>query len=215
MDQKDSMEQKVSVEHKVSIKELAIHADVAPGMNVAYSCLCFGFWANAAGLTNPDGYALSMGLIQLGYFILYMVVGMYYLKHGNILSGGVYVTFAAVFGLFGGLGNIGSTIAAMHGVPFDTGITSISYIVAGFFLLFILPCLRYSPASIFMFYLIAGVGVVAYGFAGFFATEFLNLFGGWCMGAIGLISLYLGVAGFLETAGIHLPKGKPLFKKKD
>ena len=86
------------------------NADVGPGMSVAYALLCLPFWVNAMGWGNTAGFALSMGMIQIGYFIMYMVCGMYFLKLGNQVSGGIYVVFAAAFGLFGGIGNISSAV---------------------------------------------------------------------------------------------------------
>ena len=101
------------------------NADVGPGMSVAYALLCLPFWVNAMGWGNTAGFALSMGMIQIGYFIMYMVCGMYFLKLGNQVSGGIYVVFAAAFGLFGGIGNISSAVCPVLGIQYDPMLVSV------------------------------------------------------------------------------------------
>lgn len=192
---------------------MATYADAGPGMCVAYACLCLGFWANSIGLCNSEGFALSMGLVQLGYFVLYLVCGLYFLRQGNGLAGGVYIVFSAVFGAFGGFGNIGSAVCAIHGIPFDGMITSLSFVASGLFLLFILPCLKQASKVDFCIYLAAGIGVTGFGLAGLgIASGLLNIIGGWGVGISGLCAYYSGIAGFLNSAGIKLPCGTPFFR---
>ena len=120
------------------------NADVGPGMSVAYALLCLPFWVNAMGWGNTAGFALSMGMIQIGYFIMYMVCGMYFLKLGNQVSGGIYVVFAAAFGLFGGIGNISSAVCPVLGIQYDPMLVSVCFTAAGLYLLAILPCVSYA-----------------------------------------------------------------------
>lgn len=198
---------------KISVAELATYADVGPGMCVAYACLCLGFWGNSIGLCNSEGFALSMGLVQLGYFVLYLVCGLYFLKKGNQLAGGVYIVFSAVFGAFGGFGNIGSAVCAILEIPFDGTITSLSFVASGLFLLFVLPCLKSASKVDFCIYLAAGLGVTGYGLAGLgVLPSACNLIGGWGVGISGFCAYYSGIAGFLSAAGIILPCGTPFFK---
>jgi hypothetical protein len=102
--------------------------------------------------------AFSMGLIQLGYFIMYMVCGMHFLKTGNLISGGIYVVFASAFGLFGGLGNLSAALCPIWGIQYDPMLTSVCFVFAGLYLLFILPALRF--ASMLDFLGILGAGIV-------------------------------------------------------
>ncbi len=192
-----------------------VNADVGPGMSVAYGLLCIPFWVNAMGWGNTAGFAFSMGLIQLGYFIMYMVCGMHFLKTGNLISGGIYVVFAAAFGLFGGLGNLSSALCPIWGIEYDPTLVSVCFVAAGLYLLFILPCLRYSSKLDFLGILGAGCGVTAFGLAGFgILPAITTKIGGWGILVSGLTSYYLGIAGHLQATGITLSGGAPFFKKK-
>lgn len=199
-------------------KEITIkgiyNADVGPGMSVAYALLCLPFWVNAMGWGNTAGFALSMGMIQIGYFIMYMVCGMYFLKLGNQVSGGIYVVFAAAFGLFGGIGNISSAVCPVLGIQYDPMLVSVCFTAAGLYLLAILPCVSYASKLDFLNLLGAGAGVTAFGLAGFGILPGLtSKIGGWGILLSGLTSYYLGIAGHLKNAGIQLSGGKPFFKK--
>ncbi|MCI8297810.1 MAG: hypothetical protein HFG22_18435 [Lachnospiraceae bacterium] len=190
------------------------NADVGPGMSVAYALLCLPFWVNAMGWGNTAGFALSMGMIQIGYFIMYMVCGMYFLKLGNQVSGGIYVVFAAAFGLFGGIGNISSAVCPVLGIQYDPMLVSVCFTAAGLYLLAILPCVSYASKLDFLNLLGAGAGVTAFGLAGFgILPAVFSKVGGWGILVSGLTSYYLGIAGHLKNAGIELSGGEPFFKK--
>lgn len=198
---------------QISIAELATFADLGPGMSIAYACLCVGFWANVMGFCNSSGFALSMGLVQLGYFVLYLVSGLYFLKQGNMLAGGVYIVFAALFGVFGGVSNVGSAICGIYGIPFDTTITSLAFVGGGVFMLLMLPCLRQASKVDFIVYLGAGIGVLGFGLSGLgIGAGVTNFMGGWGVGISGAASYYSGIAAFLKPAGIQLPCGTPFFR---
>lgn len=190
------------------------NADVGPGMSVAYALLCIPFWINAMGWGNTAGFAFSMGLIQLGYFILYLVCGLHFLKIGNLVSGGIYIVFAAAFGLFGGLGNLSAALCPVLGIAYDPSMVAACFVGAGLYLLFILPCVRYASKLDFLNLLGAGIGVTAFGLAGFgIVPGVLNKVGGFGILVSGLTSFYLGIAGHLKTAGITISGGKPFFKQ--
>lgn len=199
-------------------KEITIkgmyNADVGPGMSVAYAMLCVPFWINAMGWGNTSGFAFSMGLIQLGYFILYLVNGHHFLKTGNLVSGGIYIVFAAAFGLFGGLGNLSAALCPKWGIEYDPSMVTACFLLGGIYLLAILPCVAYASKLDFINLLGAGIGVTSFGLAGLgVLPEILNPLGGWGILISGLTSFYLGTAGHLKAAGVELPTGKPFFKK--
>ena len=191
-----------------------VNADVGPGMSVAYALLCIPFFVNAMGWGNTAGFAFSMGMIQLGYFVMYMVCGMHFLKTGNLISGGIYVVFAAAFGLFGGLGNLSAALCPRWGIEYDPTMVSVCFVFAGLYLIFILPALKYASKLDFLGLLGAGIGVTAFGLAGFgIMPSVLNIVGGTGILVSGLCNFYCGIAGHLKTAGIELPCGEPFFKK--
>lgn len=202
-------------ELNVKVKGIA-NADVGPGMNIAYAFLCIPFWVNSMGWGNTAGFAFSMGLIQLGYFILYLVCGMYFLKIGNLISGGIYIAFASAFGLFGGLGNISSAICPMLGIEYDPTLVSVCFVAAGIYLLAILPCVKYASKFNFLNILGAGVGVTSFGLAGFgIIPSVFNKLGGFGILVSGLTAYYLGIVGHLQAAGINASVGKPFFKEAE
>lgn len=191
-----------------------VNADVGPGMSVAYALLCIPFFVNAMGWGNTAGFAFSMGLIQLGYFVMYMVCGMHFLKTGNLISGGIYVVFAAAFGLFGGLGNLSAALCPRWGIEYDPTMVSVCFVFAGLYLIFILPALKYASKLDFLGLLGAGIGVTAFGLAGFgILPSVLNIVGGTGILVSGLCNFYCGISGHLKTAGIELSCGEPFFKK--
>ncbi len=190
-----------------------VNADVGPGMSVAYALLCIPFFINAMGWGNTAGFAFSMGLIQLGYFILYLVNGLYFLKIGNQISGGIYIVFAAAFGLFGGLGNLSAALCPRWGIEYDPSMVSACFLFAGLYLLFILPTLTHASLLDFVGILGAGIGVTAFGLAGFgILPAILNKVGGTGILVSGLCSYYCGIAGHLKVAGKDLNCGKPVAK---
>lgn len=190
------------------------NADVGPGMSVAYALLCIPFWVNAMGWGNPSGFPFSMGLVQLGYFVMYMVCGMHFLKTGNLVSGGIYIVFAAAFGLFGGLGNLSAALCPRWGIEYDPMLVNVCFVAAGLYLLFILPCVAYASKVDFINLLGAGVGVTSFGLAGFgVAPEVFSKLGGFGILVSGLSSFYLGTIGHLKTADVNLTGGVPFFHK--
>ena len=197
----------------VSVNGILNPGDVGPGMSVAYACLCVPIWANAMGFGNTEGFALTMGVVQLGYFVLYLVCGMNLLKCGNTLSGGVYVIFSAAFGLFGGLGNIGTAVSALKGIPYDGMPCAVAFLVAGIYMFFMLPCVKNSSKGDFLVFFGAGVGVTAFGFAGLgVLAPALDMVGGFGVLVSGLSAFWCGVAGFLKNFGVNIPCGTPFFK---
>lgn len=190
-----------------------VNADVGPGMSVAYALLCIPFFWNAMGFGNTAGFAFSMGCIQLGYFIMYMVCGMHFLKTGNLISGGIYVVFAAAFGLFGGLGNLWGALCPKWGIEYDPSMVSLCFLFAGTYLLAILPALKNASALDFIGTAGAGIGVTAFGLAGFgILAGLTGKIGGIGILISGLCNFYCGIAGHLRVSGIELSCGKPLFK---
>ena len=146
---------------------------------------------------------------------MYMVCGMHFLKTGNLISGGIYVVFAAAFGLFGGLGNLQAALCPRWGIPYDPMLTNVCFVFAGLYLLFILPSLRFASKLDFLGILGAGIGVTAFGLAGFgILPAVLSKVGGCGILVSGLTSYYLGIAGHLKVSGIELSGGKPFFKEK-
>lgn len=191
-----------------------VNANCGPGMSVAYSLLCIPFFVNAMGWGNTAGFAFSMGLIQLGYFILYLVFSVNFLKIGNQISGGIYQVFAAAFGLFGGLGNLSAALCPRFGIEYDPSMVSVCFLFSGLYLLFILPTVAGSTFLDWFGLLGAGIGVTAFGLAGFgILPAILSKVGGIGILISGLANFYCGIAGHLAVVGIDLPCGKPIKKQ--
>lgn len=206
----------IEMDDNTEVKVRGIYnADVGPGMSVAYALLCIPFWVNAMGWGNTPGFAFSMGLIQIGFFIMYMVCGMHFLKIGDTVSGGIYVVFAAAFGLYGGIGNISSAVCPVLGIEYDPMLVGVCFVFAGLYLLAILPCVSYASKLAFLNLLGAGIGVTAFGLAGLGVLPgILSKVGGFGILTSGLCSYYLGIGGHLREAGVDLSGGKPFFTRK-
>ena len=151
-------------EKKGTKKGIAGPGDIGGGLAIGFGTLCFCFWANAMGFCDTEGFELAIGVVLLGFFVIYLVGGLYYLRLGNTLSGCVYVVFATSFGLFGGAVNVGHALCSYSGIPFDNTIGGISFLISGTFVLFLLPGLRYSAKVDFLVFFFAGIGVCNYQF---------------------------------------------------
>lgn len=197
---------------EIAVKGLVPTANIGAGMSIGYACLCFAFWANAMGFTVPGGFDIAIGVVLIGFFVIYWVGGMYFLKQGNTISGAIFVTFACVFGLFSGGMNLTGAICTTLGVPFDYTILNISFVLAGLFLLFILPSMTGFSKVDFCCFLFSGIGVAGFGVAGLgIAPDIANAIAGWSILIGGICSYYGGVAAVLAASGKTLPKGAPFF----
>ncbi len=196
----------------VSVRGLVPTGNIGGGLAVGYACLCVAFWANAIGLCAPGGFTIAIGVVLLGFFVVYFVGGLYFLKQGNTLAGAIFVTFGAVFGLFGGAVNLAGSICAELGVPFDFTAASLSFVIAGLFLLLILPAMKGFSKVDFTCYLASGVGVAAFGVAGLgIMPDVVNLVGGWSILVGGICAFYGAVATVYASVGKQLPTGRPFF----
>ena len=202
-------------EKKGTKKGIAGPGDIGGGLAIGFGTLCFCFWANAMGFCDTEGFELAIGVVLLGFFVIYLVGGLYYLRLGNTLSGCVYVVFATSFGLFGGAVNVGHALCSYSGIPFDNTIGGISFLISGTFVLFLLPGLRYSAKLDFLVFFFAGIGVSASGLSGLgIMTVMTGMLSGWALLFSGICVYYSAVAGVLKTTGIDVPCGRPFFKQK-
>lgn len=124
------------------------------------------------------------------------------------------MVFAASLGLFGGAVYVSGTVCAANGLPCDFTLAGIAFLVSGFFLLSVLPGLKYAAKTDFLIYLFAGIGVAALGFAGIgVAPAAMNPIGGWALLLAAIVTFYAGVAAVLAGVGVDVPYGRPFFTK--
>lgn len=199
---------------KESIVSKVAPGDIGEGLSIGFATLCFCFWANSMGFCNVNGFGIAIGVVLIGFFVVYFVGALYFLKQGNTLAGSVFIVFAISFGLFGGGVNFGNALFPSIGLPFDATIAGISFLVSGTFLLFLLPGFRYASKIDFLVYVFAGIGVTSFGLASIGTLpEVTNMIGGWSLFLSGLCVYYSAVAGVLKTTGINLPCGTPFFRE--
>lgn len=200
--------------YKVDIQGMPGNADAAPTLNLIFATLCFCFWANAIGLLG-EGATLAIGILQLAFFVGYMVGGVILTSRGNAFGGNTFLIFASFFGGAGGLTHVAMTIAEHRGIPYDYKVLGIAFIIAGIFLLAVLPGLLTSPKIDFLCFLTGGLGVLGFGLTG---AEILppvwNLVAGWCLFIDGVLAVYAVVATMLGYTGIKLSCGKPFVTPK-
>ena len=206
------MENLKAVEEKISINGIPGNADVSPVLTLVFATLCFSFWANSMGFLK-DGAVLAIGVLQLGVFVTYTVGGLILISRGNAFGGNTFLIFATIFGGVGGLTHVGMTIAAANNIPFDYTICGIAFIMAGLFLLFMVPGLKYAPKTDFLSFLFGGLGVLGYGLTGAgLAPGSLNIFAAWCLFIDGVVGFYSVIVLMLNFLGLNLSLGKPFFK---
>lgn len=199
---------------KVSVAGIKESGDIGPGLSIGFATLCMCFWANAMGLCNTEGFELGIGVVLLGFFVVYFVGGLYILKQGNTISGCIFVVFAASFGLFGGAVNVTHALGSFFGIPADNTIGGISFLISGTFVLCVLPGLRMSSKVDFLVFAFAGIGVTASGLSGLGAVSAVTgMISGWALFLSGICTYYSAIAGALRPSGIELPCGKPFFNQ--
>ena len=200
-------------ELKVNLNGIPGFADPSPVLTLIFATLCFCFWANTMGLFT-DGAVLAIGVLQLGVFVSYTVGGVILLHKGNGFGGNTFMIFATVFGGIGG-----STHVTMSLVPssiaFCYQICGVAFIVAGVFLLAMVPGLKYGNKCDFLMFLFGGLGVLGYGLTGAnLCPAVLNYPAAFCLLIDGIVGMWTVFVAMLGWCGIPLSLGKPFFKQK-
>jgi hypothetical protein len=195
---------------ELAIKGLIPLGNVGGGLGFGYASLCLAFAANAFGLCNSDGFSIAIGVVLLGFFVIYLVGGLYFLKQGNTLVGSIYIAFSVAFGLYGGAVNIAGTICAALGIPCDFTIAAFANLLGGAYLLFLLPAMKGFSKIDFICFVFSGIGVTAFGLAGLGLSDF-NMVGGASLAVAAVTAYYGSIAGCFASVGKPLPTGKPFF----
>lgn len=178
-----------------------------------FTNLCFLFWANLLGLLGP-GADLAVGIIQLGVFVSYHVAAIKLFNRNDELDGNVFLIFATFFGGVGGLTNVVSTICNEIGVEFSTMPVAFCWLFCGIMLICILPCYRFAPWSAFVMFALAGVSILLMGLMalGLIGASIAPVIA-WLLFIVGILGLYMAIAGLNGFTGVNLPMGKPIFKQ--
>lgn len=200
-----------NAEHEeIVVKGLIPQGNVGGGLGFGYASLCLAFAANAFGFGVPEGFAIAIGVVLLGFFVVYLVGGLYFLKQNNTLVGSIYIAFAIAFGLYGGAVNIAGTVCASLGIPCDFTIAAFANVLGGLYLLVLLPAMKGFSKVDFICFLVSGIGVLAFGLAGLgFAPG--GTIGGIALSIAAVTAYYGSVAGCYASVGKSLPMGKPFF----
>ena len=203
----ESTDEKVEV---VEVKGLIPLGNIGGGLGFGYASLCTAFAANAFGLCNAAGFSVAIGVVLIGFFIVYLVGGCYHLKQGNTLLGSIFLAFSVAFGLYGGAVNIAGTVCAALGIPCDFTLAAFANLLAGGYLLVLLPAMKGFTKVDFCCFLFSGTDVVSFGLVGLGLTAF-NVVAGASMVIAAATAYYGSVATCFASVGKALPMGKPLF----
>lgn len=194
---------------EIVVKGLIPLGNVAGGLGFGYASLCLAFAANAFGFTNSDGFSIAIGVVLIGFFVIYLVGGLFFLKQGNTLVGSIYIAFSVAFGLYGGAINIAGTICTTLGIPFDFTIAAFANVIGGLYLLLLLPAMKGFAKVDFICFLFSGIGVLAFGLAGLGLDA--NMIGGLGLSVAAVAAYYGSVAACFSSVGKQLPVGRPFF----
>jgi hypothetical protein len=198
----------------IIIEQKGVPGNAPSGASVCFifSNLSFLFWANLMGYLG-DGAGFAIGIIQLGVFVTYHVAASLLFTRGEAFDGNIFMVFATFFGGVGGATNIASAICAAKGIPFDNSVVGICWIMCGIFLLGILPGCKKSPWTVFVLYLLAGIGLFIMGLItlGIVGMSMVPITA-WLLFAVGALGLYLTLSTMNSFMNINIPLGKPLFK---
>ena len=161
-----------------------------------------------------DGAVLAIGVLQLGVFVAYTVGGVILLRNGNAFGGNTFMIFATVFGGIAGTAHVTMSVVP-ETIPFCYQICGVAFIVAGVFLLIMLPGVRYACKCDFLMFLFGGLGVLGYGLTGAgIAPAVLNYPAAFCLLIDGIAAMWQIMALMLGWCGIEITQGKPFFTPK-
>jgi hypothetical protein len=194
---------------EVLVKGLIPIGNIGGGLGFGYASLCLAFAANAFGFCNSDGFSIAIGVVLLGFFVIYLVGGLFFLKQGNTLVGSIYIAFSVAFGLYGGAINIAGTICAALGIPCDFTVAAFANVLGGVYLLVLLPAMKGFSKTDFLCFLFSGIGVLAFGLAGLGLNA--SMVGGASLAVAALTAYYGSVATCFASVGKQLPVGRPFF----
>lgn len=201
-------------EVKVTVNPENTFGSPVPVLNLVFATLCFCFWANTMGFFT-DGAVLAIGVLQLGVFVTYTVGGIILLKNGNAFGGNTFMIFATVFGGIAGTAHVTMSLVPAS-IPFCYQICGVAFIVAGVFLLIMLPGLKYACKCDFIMFLFGGLGVLGYGLTGAgLAPAVLNYPAAFCLLIDGIAAMWQIMALMLGWCGIEITQGKPFFTPKN
>ncbi len=195
---------------EVCVKGLIPPGNIGGGLGFGYASLCLAFAANAFGLCVTEGFSIAIGVVLLGFFVIYLVGGLYFLKQDNTLVGSIYIAFSVAFGLYGGAINIAGTVCASLGLSCDFTIAAFANVLGGVYLLVLLPAMRGFSKVDFICFLFSGMGVLAFGVAGL-GVGGAGLVGGAALLVAAVTAYYGSVAACYASVGHPLPMGKPFF----
>ena len=208
------MENKNIQEVKVTLNSENTFGSPVPVRKLVFATLCFCFWANTMGCFT-DGAVLAIGVLQLGVFVTYTVGGIILLKNGNAFGGNTFMIFATVFGGIAGTAHVTMSLVPAS-IPFCYQICGVAFIVAGVFLLIMLPGLKYACKCDFIMFLFGGLGVLGYGLTGAgLAPAVLNYPAAFCLLIDGIAAMWQIMALMLGWCGIEITQGKPFFTPKN
>lgn len=176
---------------------------------------CFGLFALLSGQVSGDAISvMAAWLIAAAVGIL--ICGIIDLARGDILLGTIFVVFATLIFLGGGLSfNAILALGAAAGAGF--ALSGWIWLAIGIILLLLLPSVGRASWSLFVFVLVLAVAVLmlALGFiSGPVLGTGLMLWSGILIGLFGLYTLYVGTVFLLNTVA-GAPKlgiGGPIFK---
>lgn len=199
----------------VRVEGISTFADASPTLVLIFATVCTCFWANTMGFF-PEGGVLAIGILQLAVFVGYTLGGMVLLHRGNGFGGNTFMIFASFFGGIGGASNVALALAGEAGIPYSGKVSGIAFIIAGIFLLMMLPGVRYASKCDFLMYLTGGLGTLGYGLTGAgLCPASLNYPAAWLVFVDACIGMYVVAATMLKWGGITLSLGKPFFCEKD
>lgn len=189
-------------------------ADISAIGTFVFTILCFAFWAADLGLLK-EGSTLAIGFLGLAVFIPYLICGIMLCKKGNIVGGNTYLVFGAVFGACGGMFNTFVEIFGMKGIPFDYSVVGIAFLLAGLYLLCLLPGVIRATKIDFLIFFFGALGVIGSGISVLgWGPPSLNIFNGWALFCDGVVGFYSVISTVIGAFGINLPLGKPFYTPK-
>lgn len=186
--------------------------DPGPGLTFIFTMLTMCFWGIYAGIY--DGPTdLAVGLTQLACFVPYTIGAILYYLRGDSMNGTIFLAFATLFGALGGILNVASGLADIHGFEMSRQMAAIPFIWGSLVLLPLIASIWKTASAagtlcfISIVIFLTLMALVSLGVL----PESTNTLIKWLCFFTAVDGYYTGLNALLGIGGLKkLPEGKPL-----
>lgn len=199
------MEKQMNMNSQTAVKS----ASPAPLLQFVFAAFAVLTWVSAITPFRPDA-AFVMGVMQISLGIAALIGSILSLQRGDPHAN-INLLLSVVLGFASGITQITNAWAYVQHVTIHPVSLSVILIMAGLYMLAMLPLMTKMPAYIFLEHLFVAAGFICTALAGLLSIPVLKLAGAWLLFLFALLALYQGLSDMYAIMGWSLPQGRSLF----